>query len=79
MDNTSIQLVNLLLPIAVSEITKLVQFLMSLGKQGQVTAAQIVAAVEHMEEVDAVVKDRARKALAEAGVPDPSSPTAPLI
>lgn len=72
MDNATVQLVNLLLPIAVSEIPKLVQFFMSLGKQGQATAAQIVAAVEHMEEVDAVVKDRMRKALAEAGVPDPS-------
>lgn len=79
MNEQSIQLVNLLLPIAVSEIPKLVQFFMSLGKQGQATAAQIVAAVEHMEEVDAVVKDRMRKALAEAGLPDPSSPTAPLI
>lgn len=76
MDGKTIQLVNLLLPIAVSEIPKLVQFFMGLGNQGQATAAQIVAAVEHMEEVDAIVKDRMRKALAEAGLTGPSARSA---
>ena len=41
MNDKTIQLVNLLLPIAVTEIPKLVQFFMGLGTRGQETAAQI--------------------------------------
>jgi hypothetical protein len=68
IDDKTVQLADLLLPIAVSEIPKLVKFFMSLGTpQGAATAAQIVAATEHMEGVDAIVKDRARRAMLEAG------------
>jgi hypothetical protein len=64
-----IQIVNLLLPIVVTEIPKLVQFFMSLNtKEGAATAAQIVIATDHMLEVDAIVKDRARRALLETGL-----------
>jgi hypothetical protein len=74
INDKTIQLVDLLLPIAVSEIPKLVGFFMSLGtKEGAATAQQIVEAADHMLEVDAVVRDRARRALLEAGMTDPGN------
>ena len=70
-EGAKIQLIDLAVTIAASEVPRLIAFFRTLGAAGQMTAEQILMKLEQADAIDEAVIAAARKALREAGV-DPA-------